>query len=194
MKIICVSRQRTIRRLQNEIPIDKIKPRAPHSVENLLDRSEPRNSPTLKTPLLLSTHFCRCKATMGIAMQLSSPPSTAVATLPPRGKSAETFPLIRGGGVFLAATHPPRKSQCLPHEKTRRSFAFGSSQRYRMTLMFGAAGFWRPAISASRSFRFRITPRGIRAGSRRTMRHKCFKQRWIFDSARLRVASCGASA
>jgi hypothetical protein len=40
---------------------------------------------------------------------------------------------------FLAITHPPRKSRLLPHEKTRRSFAVGSSQRNRTTLMFGAA-------------------------------------------------------
>jgi hypothetical protein len=78
-------------------------------------------------------------------------------------------------------------------KKARRSFAFGSSQRNRMTLMFGAAGFWRPAISASRSFGFRITLRGIGAAPRRPMRHKCFKQRWIFDPARPRASPCGSS-
>jgi hypothetical protein len=40
-----------------------------------------------------------------------------------------------------AVTSLPWKNLVLPHEKTRRSFAFGSSQRYRMTLMFGAARF-----------------------------------------------------
>jgi hypothetical protein len=78
-------------------------------------------------------------------------------------------------------------------KKTRRSFAFGSSQRYRMTLMFGAARFWRPGLSASRCMEFRVAPRGIHAARRRRMRHKCFKQRWIFDSARLRASPCGSS-
>jgi hypothetical protein len=41
----------------------------------------------------------------------------------------------------LAVTHPPRKSRLLPHEKARRRFAFGSSQRNRITLMFGAARY-----------------------------------------------------
>jgi len=50
-------------------------------------------------------------------------------------------------------------------KNARRSFAFGSSQRNRMTLMFGAARFWRRGLSASRSFGFRITPRGMRAAS-----------------------------
>jgi hypothetical protein len=94
----------------------------------------------------------------------------------------------------LAVTHPPRKSRLLPHEKTRRSFAFGSSQRNRKTAMFGAARFWRPGLSASRSFGFRITPRGIRVAPHRIMRHKCFKQRWILERASPRVASCGSSA
>jgi hypothetical protein len=49
----------------------------------------------------------------------------------------------------------------LPHEKPRHGFAFGSSQRNRMTLMFGAARCWRPGLSASRSFEFRLTLRGI---------------------------------
>jgi hypothetical protein len=96
-------------------------------------------------------------------------------------------------GFFLAATHPPRKSQLLPHEKARRSFAFGSSQRYRMTLMFGAARFWRPGLSVSRSKGFRITSRGIGAAPRRLMRLKRLHQRRIFDSARPRVAPCGSS-
>jgi hypothetical protein len=62
-------------------------------------------------------------------------------------------------------------------KKARRSFAFGSSQRNRMTLMFGADRSWRPGLSASRSFGFRITPRGMRAAPRRLMRRKSFKQR-----------------
>jgi hypothetical protein len=73
-------------------------------------------------------------------------------------------------------------------KKTRRSFAFGSSQRYLMTLMFGAARFWRSGLSASCGFGFRITPRGIRAAARRPMRLKCFKQRWNSQRTRLRAA------
>jgi hypothetical protein len=65
-------------------------------------------------------------------------------------------------------------------KKTRRSFAFGSSQRNRMTLMFGAACCWRPGLNASHGFGFRITRRGMCAAPRRLMRHKSFKQRWIF--------------
>jgi hypothetical protein len=94
----------------------------------------------------------------------------------------------------LAVTHPPRKSQVLPHEKKRRSFAAGSPQRNRMTLMFGAARLWRSGLSASRSFGFRITPRGMRAAPHRHMLHKYFKQRWISARASPRVASCGSSA
>jgi hypothetical protein len=92
---------------------------------------------------------------------------------------------------------PPRirreKASSCRMKKTRRSFAFGSSQRNRMTLMFGAARFWRPGISASRSKGFRVTPRGIHAAPRRPMLHKCLHLRWIFDSARLRASPCGSS-
>jgi hypothetical protein len=73
-------------------------------------------------------------------------------------------------------------------KKPRRSFAFGSSQRNRMTLMFGAARFCRPGLSASRSFGFRIKPRSMRAAPRRLRRHKCFKQRWILERASPRIA------
>jgi anti-sigma factor RsiW len=76
----------------------------------------------------------------------------------------------------------------------RRNFAFGSSQRNRMTLMFGAARFCEQALSASHSFGFRITPRGMRAAPRRVMRHKCFRQRWILSRASPRAAVCGSSA
>jgi hypothetical protein len=45
---------------------------------------------------------------------------------------------------------PPRirreKAGSCRMKKTRHSFALGSSQRYRMTLMLGAAGFWRPRL------------------------------------------------
>jgi hypothetical protein len=82
--------------------------------------------------------------------------------------------------VAAAFFSPPRirreKAGSCRMKKTCRSFAFDSSQRYRMTLMFGAARFWRPAISVSRAMGFRITPRGIGAAPRQFMRHKCFNQ------------------
>jgi hypothetical protein len=53
-------------------------------------------------------------------------------------------------------------------KKARRGFAIGSSQRNRMTLMFGAARFWRSGLNASPGFGFPITPRGDRAARRRT--------------------------
>jgi hypothetical protein len=48
--------------------------------------------------------------------------SDRVPTLPPRGKSAATFPLIRGDHTSLTVTHPPRKSRLLPHEKNAPQF------------------------------------------------------------------------
>jgi hypothetical protein len=73
-------------------------------------------------------------------------------------------------------------------KKTRRGFAFGSSQRNRMTLMFGAARFCEQRLNASRCFGFRTTPRDVRAAPRRLMRHNSFKQRWISARASSRVA------
>jgi hypothetical protein len=50
----------------------------------------------------------------------------------------------------------------------RRGFASSSSQRNRMTLVFGTARFWRPGLNASPGSGFRITPRGMRAAPRRS--------------------------
>jgi hypothetical protein len=126
------------------------------------------------------------------------PRSITVATLPTRGKSAQTFPQKHGSRVYrrsAAQSHDRReKASSCRMKKTRRSFAFGSSQRNRMTLMFGAARFWRPGVNASLGFRFRVTPGGIRATPRRLMRRKSFKHRWISERAHPRVASCGSSA
>jgi hypothetical protein len=92
---------------------------------------------------------------------------------------------------------PPRirreKAGSCRMKKTRRSFAFGSPQRNRMTLMFGAARFWRPGLSASRAKGFRVTPRGIGATPWSPMLHKCLHLRRIFDSATLRASPCGSS-
>jgi hypothetical protein len=63
-----------------------------------------------------------------------------------------------------------------------------------MQLMFGAALFSRPGLSASRFMGFRIAPRGIGAAPRRLMRLKCFKQQWISKPARSHAALCGVSA
>jgi hypothetical protein len=41
---------------------------------------------------------------------------------------------------------------------------------------------------------FRSTPRGMGAAPRRSMSHKCFKQRWISGAARRLASPCGASA
>jgi hypothetical protein len=55
---------------------------------------------------------------------------------------------------------PPRirrgKNLALPHEKTRRSFAFGSSQRHRMKLMLQAQLAW---TTGCKSFIRRRIPR-----------------------------------
>jgi hypothetical protein len=131
----------------------------------------------------------------------------ALPTLRTRLNAAQLFNLaaawqIRGNFSAnpwrLQRPSPPRirreKAGSCRMKKARRSFAFGSSQRNRMTLMFGAARFWRPGLNASRSFGFRITPRGELDERRRRMRRKCFKHRWIFERASARAASCGSSA
>jgi hypothetical protein len=105
-------------------------------------------------------------------------------TLPPRGKSAEIFLLIRDHHRIASPSRIRReKAGSCRMKKACRSFAFGSSQRNRMALMFGAARFWRRGLSASRAKEFRITPRGMRGAPRRRMRHKCFRQRWILECA-----------
>jgi hypothetical protein len=59
----------------------------------------------------------RRRSTAGIAMHQWSPRSITVATLPPRGKSAETFPLIRGGGSVPCRHASAAKNLVSPHEK-----------------------------------------------------------------------------
>jgi hypothetical protein len=58
------------------------------------------------------------------------------------------FRKIMATGFFterLAATHPPRKNLVLPHEKL---LAFSLPQDSPVQLMFGAARFGEPALSA----------------------------------------------
>jgi hypothetical protein len=52
---------------------------------------------------------------------------------------------------LLAATHSPRKNLALPHEKLR---AFSLPQDSPVQLMFGAARFGEPSLTASRSLDF----------------------------------------
>jgi hypothetical protein len=98
-------------------------------------------------------------------------------------------------GAFFS---PPRirREKAGPCRKKNRanSVAASSPQHCLMQLMFGAARFWRPALSASLGFGFRITARGIRAAPRHAMRLKCFRQRWISERARLRAARWALSA
>jgi hypothetical protein len=90
-----------------------------------------------------------------------------------------------------AAFFPPpriRREKASSCRKKIRANSAASSlpQDCLMQLMFGAARFWRPGLSASRSKGFRVTSRGIHSAPRRPMLHKCFQQRWIF---RLRAAA-----
>jgi hypothetical protein len=89
---------------------------------------------------------------------------------------------------LLAATHPPRKNPALPHEKLR---AFSLPQDSQVELMFGAADFGEPALSASRSLGFHIVPRRRRSPQRLGTPHKCFNRQRIFDASRRRAAICG---
>jgi hypothetical protein len=69
------------------------------------------------------------------------------------------FRKIMAGAFFtqrLAATHPPRKNLALPHEKLR---AFSLPHDPQGELMFGAARFGEPDLSASRGLGFHIALR-----------------------------------
>jgi hypothetical protein len=91
----------------------------------------------------------------------------------------------------LAATHSPRKNPALPHEKLR---AFSLPQDAHIELMFGAARFGEPALSASCGLRFHIAPRRRRSPQRAGTPHKCFNQHRIFGETRCRAAPCGLTA
>jgi hypothetical protein len=91
----------------------------------------------------------------------------------------------------LAATHSPRKNLALPHEKLR---AFSLPQDSRVELMFSAARFGEPALSAARRLRFHIVPRRRRLPQRLGTPHKCFNQHRIFDATRRLVTPCGLNA
>jgi hypothetical protein len=88
-------------------------------------------------------------------------------------------------GAFFAqpraATHPPRKSPALPQGKLR---AFSLPQDLQAELMFGAARFGEPVLSASRSLGFYIVPRRGDSPHRLDTPLKCFNQRLILDATR----------
>jgi hypothetical protein len=104
------------------------------------------------------------------------------------------FRKIMAGAFFtelLAATHSPRKNPALPHEKL---CAFSLPQDSSVQLMFGAARFGEPALSASRGLRFHIAPRRRRSPQRLGTPNKCFNQHRIFDTTRRLAAPCGLNA
>jgi hypothetical protein len=61
---------------------------------------------------------------------------------------------------IFAASLPPRKSQLLPHQKSR---AFSLPQHPRVELMFGAAGFGKGSASVSTASDFRMERQGALA-------------------------------
>jgi hypothetical protein len=107
-------------------------------------------------------------------------------------------------GNFPANPWRPRCSRChiaaakKPVVAARKiaptPFASGLPQDSRMQLMFGAADFSKPALSASRSFEFRARLRGDRVASRCLMLRKCFSQRWILQRTKPLAARCVISA
>jgi hypothetical protein len=84
-------------------------------------------------------------------------------TLPRGGKSTEYFPQNHGGRVFdgTARRHvsAAKKYPLCRKKNSAESVAFSLPQDSHIELMFGAARFREPALSASRSLGFHITPR-----------------------------------
>jgi hypothetical protein len=92
---------------------------------------------------------------------------------------------------LLAAMHSPRKNLALPQEKLR---AFSLPQDSQVELMFGAARFGEPVLSASRGLGFRIALRRRHSALRLGNLRKCFNRHRIFDTTRRLAAPCGLSA
>lgn len=116
--------------------------------------------------------------------------SPACGPYRPAANLRNIFRKIMAGAFFtqrLAATHPPRKNLALPHEKM---VAFSLPQDPQVQLMFGAARFGEPALSASRSLEFHIAPRGGHSQHCLDNPRKCFNQRRILDAARRLAAPC----
>lgn len=96
---------------------------------------------------------------------------------------------------LLAATYPPRKNTCFAARKIARiPVAFSLPQDLPVQLMFGAARFGEPALSASRGLRFHIAPRRPRSSHRFSTPCKCFNQRRISDQTRRLASPCSLSA
>jgi hypothetical protein len=119
-------------------------------------------------------------------------------TLPRRGKSAEYFPQNHGERVFhgTARRHAPAAKKYLLCRKKNcaESVAFSLPQDSHKQLMFGAARFGEPVLSASRGLGFHIAPRGGHSPHRLDMTCKCFNQLRILDQKRRLASSCGVSA
>jgi hypothetical protein len=92
---------------------------------------------------------------------------------------------------LLAATHSPRKNPALPHEKLR---AFSLPQDSPVQLMFGAARFGEPALSASRGLGFHIALRRRHSPQRLGTPRKCFNRHRIFDTTGRLAAPCSLNA
>jgi hypothetical protein len=119
-------------------------------------------------------------------------------TLPRRGKSAEYLPQNHGGRVFrgTARRHASAAKKYLLCRKNNcaESGAFSLPQDSHIELMFGAARFREPALSASRSLGFHIVPRGGHSPKCLDMLCKCFNQLRILDQERQLASSCRVSA
>jgi hypothetical protein len=124
--------------------------------------------------------------------------STAVATLPRHGKSAEYFPQNHGNRAFrgTARRHAfaVKKPRLAARKIARILVAFSSPQDFHIALMFGAARFGEPALSGSRRVGFHFAPRRGRSLRRSGTRPKWFNQHRIFDPAKRLAAPCGLNA
>jgi hypothetical protein len=77
-----------------------------------------------------------------------------------------------------------KKPRLAARKIARIPVAFSSPQDFHIELMFGAARFGEPALSASRGLGFHIAPRRRHSPRHLGTPHKCFNQRRIFDAAR----------
>jgi hypothetical protein len=111
-------------------------------------------------------------------------------TLPPRGKSAEIFQLIRGGRG-IAATHPPRKNRLVPHEKNVPQFClrFVSTPSHEVNVgsVAGVDNGMQVAHPPSDFARARVA-------AARAMAIKRLNRRWISSRSEMLACSRVASA
>ena len=119
----------------------KVAAESSHSVENLSNRSQLATKIVNVENATLPFNPFHRRATKHSNAPPASLPNRR-SNLPPRGKSVEIFPLVCGSRVILAATYRRKKTSSCRMKKTRRSLAFGSSQRHRMKLMLEARPAW----------------------------------------------------